>query len=94
MYEKYEKTNNIVTISFANLLDFDNEDIAMSYVSSTNNKISKITNEVRRIYNDSMNDIFVTATLGCATFPNDGQTFEEVFNKAEEMLYQTISKVT
>ena len=34
------------------LKDFDNEDIAMSYVSSTNNKISKITNEVRRIYND------------------------------------------
>ena len=42
----------------------------------------------RRIYNDSMNDIFVTATLGCATYPNDGNTFEEVFNKADKALYR------
>ncbi len=32
-------------------------------------------------------DIFVTATLGCATYPNDAANYEDLFTKADKTLY-------
>ena len=42
----------------------------------------------RRYYNDGTRDMFVTATLGCATFPNDEKEYEALFAKADKALYR------
>ena len=42
----------------------------------------------RRYYNDGGRDIYVTATLGCAKFPSDGKTFDDLFNMADKALYR------
>ena len=46
----------------------------------------------RKYYNDGSRDIYVTATLGCATYPNDSADFEELFKKADKALYRGKSK--
>ncbi len=42
----------------------------------------------RRYYNDGTRDIYLTATLGCAKFPEDATKYEELFNKADKALYR------
>lgn len=42
----------------------------------------------RRYYNDGMRDIFVTATLGCSSFPDNATNFKELFDKADKALYR------
>ncbi len=46
----------------------------------------------RRYYNDAGRDIYLTATSGCASFPADGRTYNEVFNKADKALYRGKTK--
>ncbi len=46
----------------------------------------------RKYYNDGTRDIYLTATGGCATFPYDGATFDEIFNKADKALYRGKTK--
>ena len=46
----------------------------------------------RRYYNDGKRDIFVTATLGCATYPNDEEIYEKLFDKADKALYRGKTK--
>ncbi len=42
----------------------------------------------RRYYNDGLRDIYVTASLGCAKFPEDSSNYEELFTKADKALYR------
>lgn len=37
-------------------------------------------------------DLFITGTSGCATFPDDAGTYEELFSKVDKMLYLGKSK--
>jgi len=46
----------------------------------------------RKYYNDGERDIYLTATLGCATFPKDSEGFEELFTKADKALYRGKTK--
>lgn len=46
----------------------------------------------RRYYNDGQRDIYLTATSGCATFPNDAKSFDELFQKADKALYRGKTK--
>lgn len=46
----------------------------------------------RRYYNDGVRDIYVTATVGCAKFPEDSKDYEELFTKADKALYRGKSK--
>ena len=57
--EKYEKTNNIVTISFASILDFDNNDILEEVIYTLSNSIidSNIATKVIFTYNDQIINI-------------------------------------
>lgn len=42
----------------------------------------------RKYYNDGLRDIYVTATLGCAKYPEDSTDYEELFMKADKALYR------
>lgn len=42
----------------------------------------------RRYYNDGLRDIFVTATLGCASFPDNASDFKSLFDMADKALYR------
>lgn len=46
----------------------------------------------RRYYNDGLRDIYLTATLGCAKFPEDANNYEDLFSKADKALYRGKSK--
>ena len=57
--EKYEKTNNMVTISFASILDFDNNDILEEVIYTLSNSIID-SNEGTKViftYNDQIINI-------------------------------------
>ena len=42
----------------------------------------------RRYYNDGTRDIYVTATLGSAIFPENANSFKELFEMADKALYR------
>ena len=42
----------------------------------------------RKYYNVGPRDVYLTATLGCASFPNDATEYKELFNKADKALYR------
>ena len=46
----------------------------------------------RRYYNDGTRDIYVTATVGCAKFPEDDKNYEDLFTKADKALYRGKTK--
>ena len=46
----------------------------------------------RKYYNDGTRDIYLTATGGCASYPQDGTTFDELFGKADKALYRGKTK--
>ena len=47
---------------------------------------------LRKYYNDGTRDIYLTASLGCATYPNDASNFEDLFSKADKALYRGKTK--
>ena len=47
---------------------------------------------LRKYYNDGIRDIYLTASLGCATYPNDADNFEDLFSKADKALYRGKTK--
>ena len=47
---------------------------------------------LRKYYNDGIRDIYLTASLGCASFPNDADNFEDLFSKADKALYRGKTK--
>lgn len=42
----------------------------------------------RKYYNDGLRDIYLTATLGCAKYPDDEKDYEKLFAKADKALYR------
>ena len=57
--DKYEKTNNIVTISFASILDFNNNDILEEVIYALSNSIIDSNEAIKVIftYNDQILNI-------------------------------------
>lgn len=47
---------------------------------------------LRKYYNDGIRDIYLTASLGCASYPNDADNFEDLFSKADKALYRGKTK--
>lgn len=47
---------------------------------------------LRKYYNDGIRDIYLTASLGCASYPNDASNFEDLFSKADKALYRGKTK--
>ncbi len=47
---------------------------------------------LRKYYNDGTRDIYLTATLGAASYPNDAKNFEDLFAKADKALYRGKTK--
>lgn len=68
-----------------NLTDYDE---IYNYITNIYGK-GKI---FRKYYNVGPQDIYLTATLGCATFPNDSDNYEDLFNKADKALYRGKTK--
>ena len=47
---------------------------------------------LRKHYMINKNDIFLTGTLGCATYPDDAKSFDELFLMCDKTLYRGKSK--
>lgn len=46
-----------------------------------------IRNNMRWLFEQSQEDLIVTASVGCASFPKDAESYEELFSKADRALY-------
>ena len=51
------------------------------------NVLRTIRNNVSFMYNNQPDEPHVTCSIGSSTYPCDGQTYEELFNIADKMLY-------
>ena len=51
------------------------------------NVLRTIRNNVSFMYNNQPDKPHVTCSIGSSTYPCDGQTYEELFNIADKMLY-------
>ncbi len=47
---------------------------------------------LRKYYNDGTRDIYLTATLGCASYPRDSDNYNDLFIKADKALYRGKTK--
>jgi diguanylate cyclase (GGDEF)-like protein len=68
-----------------NVVDYDD-------VHKTCEKLFERNKIFRRYYNDGIRDIYVTATVGCAKYPEDDSNYEELFTKADKALYRGKTK--
>ncbi|MBQ3670494.1 MAG: GGDEF domain-containing protein [Treponema sp.] len=48
--------------------------------------------QISNAFEDSFDDIHVTASVGCALHPTNGKTYKELFNKADFCLYRAKDK--
>ncbi len=44
---------------------------------------------INEIYSDGKNEVNITASIGVAIYPKDGMTFQELYKKADGVLYQS-----
>ena len=51
-----------------------------------------INNDIRMAFSDMFSDIKVTASIGAASYPKDGDSFDELFKKADFCLYRAKDK--
>lgn len=64
-----------------NLIDYDDVHVFLEHLYERN----KI---FRKYYNDGLRDIYITATLGSASYPADETNYESLFKKADKALYR------
>lgn len=54
--------------------------------------LQTVLNNVRTKFETMFDDIKITPSIGCAVFPDDGMTYEELFKKADFCLYRAKDK--
>lgn len=54
--------------------------------------LQTVLNNVRTKFETMFDDIKITPSIGCAVFPDDGTTYEELFKKADFCLYRAKDK--
>lgn len=54
--------------------------------------LQAVLNNVRTKFETMFDDIKITPSVGCAVFPDDGTTYEELFKKADFCLYRAKDK--